>query len=73
MPREQSNPSRGQGWHGDSEGHAKVGRMGGEKVAEERGPEFYSEIGRKGGQASPTKFEKGDERAREAGRKGGQN
>lgn len=27
----------------------EAGRKGGEKVAQERGPEYYSEIGRKGG------------------------
>ncbi|MBU6321174.1 MAG: glucose starvation-inducible protein B [Patescibacteria group bacterium] len=27
----------------------EAGRKGGEKVAKERGPEYYSEIGRKGG------------------------
>ncbi len=65
------NNDTGRGWHGDSAGHAEAGRKGGEKVAEERGPEFYSEIGRKGGEMSPGKFEEGSERAREAGRKGG--
>lgn len=29
----------------------EAGRLGGEKVAQERGPQFYSEIGRKGGEA----------------------
>lgn len=61
----------GKGWHGDPEGHARAGRKGGEKVAAERGSEFFSEIGRKGGEASPGKFQKGSERARQAGRKGG--
>jgi uncharacterized protein len=28
----------------------EAGRLGGEKTAETHGPEFYSEIGRKGGQ-----------------------
>jgi general stress protein YciG len=28
----------------------EAGRKGGEKVAQEKGPEFYSEIGRKGGE-----------------------
>jgi len=28
----------------------EAGRMGGEKTAETHGPEFYSEIGHKGGQ-----------------------
>jgi len=27
----------------------EAGRKGGEKTSEEKGPEFYSEIGRKGG------------------------
>lgn len=63
--------NKGRGWHGDPEGHARAGKKGGETVAEERGREFFSEIGRKGGVASPGKFQKGSERAREAGRKGG--
>jgi general stress protein YciG len=29
----------------------EAGRKGGEKVAEEKGPEFYKEIGHKGGEA----------------------
>jgi general stress protein YciG len=62
---------RGRGWHGDPEGHAQAGKKGGRKVARERDSNFFSEIGRKGGQNSPGKFEKGSERAREAGRKGG--
>lgn len=37
---------------------SEAGRKGGEKVASERGPEFYSEIGRKGGH-------KGGQRVRE--------
>ncbi|NLI73182.1 MAG: hypothetical protein GX369_00200 [Euryarchaeota archaeon] len=39
----------------------EAGRMGGEKVAEERGSEFYSEIGKEGAKAQP----------REAKEKGG--
>jgi general stress protein YciG len=30
----------------------EAGRKGGEKVAKERGPQFYREIGRKGGEKS---------------------
>ncbi len=63
--------NKGRGWHGDSAGHQKAGQIGGERTAEKYGPEFYEEIGRKGGKASPGKFEKGSPRAKEAGRKGG--
>lgn len=66
-----ADESDGRGWHGDPEGHAKAGKQGGDKVAAERGPEFFEGIGAEGGKASPGKFEKGSERAREAGRKGG--
>jgi hypothetical protein len=62
---------KGRGWHGDPEGHAEAGQKGGETVAKKRGPEFFSMIGKKGGQSSGGKFKKGSERAREAGRKGG--
>jgi general stress protein YciG len=56
----------------------EAGRLGGEKVAEERGPEFYSEIGKKGGHSqgkenNPGNFANDREKASEAGRKGGQN
>jgi general stress protein YciG len=60
----------GRGWFGDSEGHAEAGKKGGDKVAAERGPEFYEEIGEKGGEASPGKFKKGSKLASDAGRKG---
>lgn len=63
--------TEGRGWHGDPDGHAAAGRQGGETVSKERGPQFFSEIGKKGGEASGGKFKKGSERAREAGRKGG--
>jgi len=67
-----TNSNSGRGWHGDSEGHAKAGKKGGQKVAAERGEEFYEEIGSQGGQASPTKFKAGDKRTEEIARKGGE-
>jgi general stress protein YciG len=39
----------------------EAGRMGGEKVRDERGPEFYSEIGHKGGQRVRELIEEGKE------------
>jgi uncharacterized protein len=48
----------------------EAGRKGGEKVARERGPEFYREIGRKGGQKVAEA--RGSEFYREIGRKGGE-
>ena len=62
---------KGRGWHGDPDGHASAGQRGGETTAKKYGQEFYSEIGRKGGKASPGNFKNNPERAREAGRKGG--
>ncbi len=52
----------------DLENLAEAGRKKGEKVAEERGSEFYSDIGKKGGEARA----EDKESPREAGRKGGQ-
>ena len=49
----------------------EAGRKGGQKVARERGPEFYREIGRKGGEKVAE--ERGAEFYREIGRKGGEN
>lgn len=65
------NSSNRKGWHGDHEGHAKAGMMGGLRTAETRGQAFYSEIGRKGGKLSSGNFKNDPERARRAGRKGG--
>ncbi len=48
----------------------EAGRKGGEKVARERGPEFYRQIGRKGGERVAE--ERGTEFYREIGRKGGE-
>ena len=69
---DEKTQGQGRGWHGDPEGHARAGEKGGEKVARERGSEFYQEIGEKGGEASPTKFKAGDPRTREIARKGGE-
>jgi general stress protein YciG len=49
----------------------EAGKKGGEKVARERGSEFYREIGRKGGEKVAE--ERGSEFFREIGRKGGEN
>ncbi len=48
----------------------EAGRKGGEKVARERGIEFYREIGKKGGEKVAE--ERGAEFYREIGRKGGE-
>lgn len=48
----------------------EAGRKGGEKVARERGPEFYREIGKKGGEKVAE--QRGSEFYREIGRKGGE-
>jgi len=48
----------------------EAGRKGGEKVARERGPQFYREIGRKGGEK--VSQERGSKFFREIGRKGGE-
>lgn len=51
----------------------EAGRMGGEKVSKERGPEFYSEIGsEQGKENNPGNFANDPKKASEAGRKGGQ-
>jgi uncharacterized protein len=48
----------------------EAGRKGGEKVARERGAEFYRKIGKKGGEKVAE--ERGSEFYREIGRKGGE-
>ncbi len=48
----------------------EAGRIGGQKVARERGPEFYREIGRKGGEKVAE--QRGSEFYREIGKKGGE-
>lgn len=62
---------RGKGWHGDTKGHAKAGRKGGQATAKTHGEDFYRKIGAKGGKVSPGNFRFNPKRAREAGRKGG--
>ncbi len=44
---------------------AEAGRMGGEKTSETHGPEFYSEIGSKGGQKVRKLVEEGKEHEEE--------
>ncbi len=73
MANQQAKKGPGRGWHGDAEGHRKAGKLGGQATARAHGPEFYENIGEKGGQNSPMQFKSGDERTRAAGRKGGQN
>lgn len=48
----------------------EAGRKGGEKVAKERGSEFFKEIGKKGGEKVAK--ERGSEYFKEIGRKGGE-
>jgi general stress protein YciG len=43
----------------------EAGRLGGEKVLQERGVEFYSEIGQKGGQKVRELIERGKQAAAE--------
>ncbi len=55
----------------------EAGRMGGEKTAQTHGPEFYSEIGSKGGSQRAKQHEgsaeaKGKTSLEEAGHRGGQ-
>ncbi len=48
----------------------EAGRIGGEKVAKERGSEFYRQIGKKGGEKVAE--QRGSEFYRAIGRKGGE-
>ncbi len=43
----------------------EAGHLGGEKVKEERGPEFFSEIGHKGGQTVKRLIEEGKQATEE--------
>ena len=58
----------------DSMTTSEAGKLGGEKVRDERGPEFYSEIGQKQGKENnPGNFaNRPKEEVKEAGRKGGE-
>ena len=53
---------------------AEAGKMGGDKVLKDRGPEFYSEIGQKQGKENnPGNFANRPKKdVQEAGRKGGE-
>jgi general stress protein YciG len=53
---------------------AQAGKLGGEKVRDQRGPEFYSEIGqRQGKENNPGNFaNRPKEDVKAAGRKGGE-
>ncbi len=68
MPKKQS---KGKGWHGDAEGHARAGSAGGNVTAARHGEAFYSQIGRQGGKVSSGNFKYNPSRASKAGRKGG--
>lgn len=65
------NKKRGRGWHGDSAGHAKAGKKGGQQTAKTHDESFYSEIGRRGGRVSPGNFKNDPRRAALAGQRGG--
>ena len=68
-----NSASKGKGWHGDPEAHAKAGRKGGQMSSGnfKHNPKRAAEAGRKGGSLSPSNFKHDPERARSAGRKGG--
>ena len=58
---------------GEAPSYEEIGHMGGEKVKEERGSEFYHDIGKKGGEARKEKAEKGEAPSyEEIGRIGGE-
>lgn len=62
--------NKGRGWHGDTDRHKAVGKLGGNAVLTKNGTDFYSKIGKMGGSASPGNFKNNPDRAREAGKKG---
>src|SRR4051812_42733863 len=49
----------------------EAGRLGGKKVVQQYGPGHMASIGKKGGEASPTKFQSGDARTAAIASKGG--
>ena len=49
----------------------EAGRLGGKKVVQQYGPAHMATIGKKGGEASPTKFQSGDQRTSAIASKGG--
>ena len=63
----------GKGWHGDSAGHARAGRIGGQKSSGnfKYNPKRASDAGKLGGKVSPGNFKYNRERAVAAGRVGG--
>jgi general stress protein YciG len=62
----------GRGWHGNSDAHAKVGRLGGKATATQYGnTSFFHDIGSIGGRVSSGNFKNNPQRAKEAGKKGG--
>ena len=63
--QEERNGVSGRGWHGDPQGHAEAGSVGGQKVAEDR--THMSQIGKKGGQS----VSRNRAHMAEIGRKGG--
>lgn len=69
--KKEVSASKGRGWHGDSERHRKAGSLGGQATLEGMGPEFYSQIGRRGGSVSPGNFKNDPKRASIAGKRGG--
>ncbi len=71
---DQDNQNRGQGWYGDSEGHAKAGQKGGQKTAQTHDSEFFSEIGSKQGKENnPGNFANRDKNdVQDAAKKGGE-
>lgn len=71
-PADADKQTDGKGWHGDSSGYARAGRLGGQKSFGNfrNNPACAATVGRRGGQLSPGNFKRDLERARIAGRKG---
>ena len=65
MSDEQAIKGKGRGWRGDSEGHSRAGKTGGQKVSADK--EHMAAIGRKGGR----KLSEDREHMAAIGRKGG--
>lgn len=63
--------SRGRGWYGDSQGHAKAGSQSSGNPYAARNLTLADR--KKGGKMSGGNFKNDPKRAREAGRKGGEN
>ena len=54
---------KGRGWHGDSDGHARAGKLGGQKTAMTHDVKFYETIGKKGGLVSSGRYKKDKKKA----------